>query len=254
MERARLAWPAFWLSLAVPGAGQLLARSWTAAIWFALVAGVIVCLAHAAPQLATLSASLLAMLQAIALLTIGVASAAHARRLCLRRASSVGRESLATVGCQMAHGRRVSLSVEVPTALSSMVLWQRISDLPHFLTIDPFHERVVLMRRTPAAGVDLVLDHNAFGFRLRRVGRILWWREGEGYAISDLSRREKQCGFPHVFTFRIRPAADAAHGGGAVLCVEIRGKWTSRVIPAWLARWWLVGVCREHARLLQEAL
>jgi hypothetical protein len=253
MERAQQAWPAFWLSLAVPGAGQLLARSWTAALWFALVAGLAASCSQAQALVASLPAAWFVSLQILLLFAVGVLSAVHARRLCLNVPRSAQHGTPTIVRCRRTRGRHVSMSIEVPTRLTPQQLWRRISDLPRFLTIDPFHERVTVMRSTPAAGVDLVLDHNAFGLRLRRVGRIVRWREGESYSVSDLSRRDAHDGFPHVFTFRIGPS-NAAHRKGAVLHVEIRGTWTSRVIPMWLARLWLVGVCREHAWMLRQHL
>lgn len=245
-----LAWAAFWLSLAVPGTGQVLARSWTSVPWFLAVASLV----GVGSTTRADNIVLVDVARSVMLLILGIASALHARRLCLRQSTVRLSRTARRVDCLSSVGRRVQLSICVTTSLSMEELWRRISDLPQFLTIDPFHERVVVMRPTPAAGVDLVLDHNAFGIRLRRVGKILWWREGEGYAISDLSRHHAHRAFPHVFTFRVGPAQDTVPSGRAVLRVDIRGKWTSRVIPAWLGRLWLVGVCREHARMLQQAL
>ncbi len=260
-------WPAFWLSLAVPGAGQLLARSWTAVGWF-LLAGLVG--AGGAQSLTyadgVLLRGVLIAMQAAMLLAIGIASGLHARALVApqRRAFPRATEAATTarVRCQPLRGRTVRLSIEVATSHSPVELWRIVSDLPSFLTIDPFHERVSLMRSRPAIGVNLVLDHCVFGVRLRRVGRILAWREGAGFAISDLSLRGKQVGFPHVFYYRIEPSYSHAqmHDGDgsstptAVLRVEVRGKWTSPVIPAWLGRLWLAGVCYDHARLLRQAL
>lgn len=109
------------------------------------------------------------------------------------------------------------------------------------------------MRPAPATGMHLVLDHNVCGVRLRRIGKILSWREGQGLAISDLSRRGKRVGFPHRFEFRIQPVAGGAGGCASVLHVDVRGKkWTSPVIPLWLGRLWLFAAAgipplrREH--------
>jgi hypothetical protein len=130
--------------------------------------------------------------------------------------------------------------------------WRRVSDLPAFLTIDPFHERVVLMRDAPAAGVDLVLWHNAFGRRFARFGRILSWREGCGYTFSDLSPRGPRHGFPHVFAVAVDPLPGRAEQSR--LTIAVRGKWTSPLVPAAIGRWWIWLVCREHARLLRKGL
>ena len=86
-------------------------------------------------------------------------------------------------------------------------LWKQVRDLPRFLTIDPFHDQVTLMRDEPAEGVDLVLSHNAFGRRFLRFGRIVAWQEACGYTFSDLSARGPRTGFPHVFMVQIEPLA-----------------------------------------------
>jgi hypothetical protein len=132
-------------------------------------------------------------------------------------------------------------------------MWTQIADLDTFLTIDPFHHKVTLMRPAAAVGVDLVLSHNAFGRRFLRFGRILRWHEGREYAFSDLSSKGVRHGFPHVFFVRIEPPP--AHvPDGCRLAITVRGKWTSRTIPKWLGLCWLRYVCSEHARLLRKAM
>jgi len=130
-------------------------------------------------------------------------------------------------------------------------LWKQVRDLPRFLTIDPFHDEVTLMRDEPEKGVDLVLSHNAFGRRFLRFGRILAWREGVGYTFSDLSAGGAWVGFPHVFMIEIEPTAETQL---LRLTIRVRGRWTSRLVPVWIGRWWILLVAREHARLLRKAL
>jgi hypothetical protein len=84
---------------------------------------------------------------------------------------------------------------------------------------------------------------------VERVGRILRWRELDrstappgrppdrpaGYSFSDLSRRGPRHGFPHTFSYYLRPA-------GAESCkleVVVRGRWTAWFVPRWIARLWL---------------
>jgi len=62
-------------------------------------------------------------------------------------------------------GRSLQARIVLHTDLSVEELWTRVSDLTSFLTLDPFHDRVTLMRGKPAAGVDVVLSHRAFGLR-----------------------------------------------------------------------------------------
>ena len=111
------------------------------------------------------------------------------------------------------------------------------------------------MRDRPAPGVDLLLSHNAFGRRFLRFGRIVAWHDGNGYSFSDLSGRGPSSGFPHVFTVKLSPAGDGPEAAPlARLTIHVRGRWTSRLAPAWLGRNWVWLVCCEHARLLRKAL
>ncbi len=241
-------WTGFLLSLAVPGSGQLLARCPTALSWF-VGAGVLAAVCGAVP-----AAGLgpLGVVLQLALWTVfNVVSAVDA--LGLLEPSPPWRASgknKAKVACRGGTGRRIAASIRVETPLSPAALWKRISNLPVFLTIDPFHERITLMRDRPAAGVHLVLHHNAFGRRFDRFGRILRWSEGQGFTISDLSGRNKRSGFPHIFIYQI----ESSDAGCATLHVEITGRWTSRWIPIWMGRLWIVGVCRYHAALLRKAM
>ena len=97
-----------------------------------------------------------------------------------------------------------------------------------FVTIDPFHSRVIVLGPELRPGVALALEHRAFGLKFLRFGRLLSWREGRGYTFSDLSGRGGARGFfPHVFDFAVEPAATEA---GAA--------------PAW---WWGSGASGPRA-------
>jgi hypothetical protein len=194
-----------------------------------------------------------------ALIILGLVSAEHAKRL-LERRSAVRTGLNSRVVVHRSRGRGVSIRMEVDSTLSATQMWRRISDLPDFLTIDPFHEQVTPMRAKPCAGVDLALHHNVFGLRFVRFGRILSWREGRSYAFSDLSRHDRprqgrrqrgpRRGFPHVFFVDIIPQGEQR----CQLVINVRGKWTSRLMPVVIARYWLHWVFLEHARLLMKAL
>jgi hypothetical protein len=249
-------WTAFLLSLVVPGAGQLAAGSLWCVPWFlgaAMLVGA--WLVAGANQ----SGALWQMAQAGSLVVVGVVSAEHAKRSLERRRAEPGTRVLKSSLTRSSIRRTaVSLRLEVLVAMDAAELWRRVADLPTFLTIDPFHEKITLMRREPAAGVDVVLWHNTFGRRSVRFGRILWWEEGRGYALSDISRRGPRCDFPHVFFIRVEPvridAVSADRGKCARLTIDVRGKWTSCWIPAAVGRCWMRWVMREHARLLRKAL
>ena len=147
-------------------------------------------------------------------------------------------------------GLSVDVRLELDLWRGAEEVWREVSDLKRFLTVDPFHEQVTLMRPEPAAGVHLVLRHNVFGFRFLRFGKILQWDEGRRYAFSDLSSRGKQHGFPHLFFVDVEPVGPQQ----TRLTVRVRGKWTTWLVPMCLVRLWLTWVVREHARLLVKVL
>lgn len=248
-------WTAFLLSACVPGAGQLAARSWTCVAWFA-AAGMLAAGWTFAGQVLGGSATWLLPLQIGAGMTLCLLSAEHAKRLLERRREKGGSSVVAAPVCRsQSSGRKLNIEISLDVARPAAEVWSLISDLPRFLTIDPFHDQVTLMRDQPAVGVDLVLSHNAFGRRFLRFGRIIAWREGSGYTFSDLSPRGPKHGFPHVFMINLQPLATPDEKLPLTrLTIHVRGRWTSRLVPAWLGRLWVWLVVREHARLLRKGI
>jgi len=245
-------WTAFWLSLLLPGAGQLAARSWSAGLWVLAGAG----LAIASATLFSGNGWPTGLLKMIPLSLFALASAEHAKRLLEQPSHSVRTKPTCRrrwVTSQGNRGRTIDVLMTLQFARSRDEFWPIVADLPIFLTIDPFHDRVTLQRLPAGKGVDLVLHHNAFGLRFFRFGRITAWREGSGYTFSDLSGRKPEFGFPHVFIIELlRDETD--DGVGCKLTIRVRGRWTSRLIPVFVGRLWVSWVCREHARLLAAAL
>jgi hypothetical protein len=215
--------------------------------WFAL-AGLIAAGFARAGQI-TEGAAWLWPLQIGAGVALCLLSAEHAKRLLETGRRRDSRVRASQVSCSGGSGRQVEVVISLTVAQSPEQLWEQIRDLPRFLTIDPFHDQVTLMRDQPVVGVDLVLSHNAFGRRFLRFGKIICWREGVGYTFSDLSARGPRNGFPHVFMVAIEPQDDVSR-----FTIRVRGRWTSRVVPVWLGRQWIRLVCREHARLLRKGL
>jgi hypothetical protein len=230
------------MSLAVPGAGQLLARHWSCLGWF-LTAVLLGFLSESvAPDAAWVRFAALAVL--------GLFSAEHAKRCLEPRQRPAG--VAARVSCGPFRGRAVNLRIELDVPRPPAAVWALVADFQRFACIDPFHSRVIVLGPALQPGVDLALEHRAFGVRLLRFGRLLYWRHGQGYAFSDLSARGPGHGFPHVFFVSVLPAACGEQASR--LRVEVRGKWTARWLPLLLGQWWLRYVCHEHARLLRAAL
>jgi hypothetical protein len=132
--------------------------------------------------------------------------------------------------------------LDVP--LSARIVWGQLRDFRRFARQDPFHATIEVAGDIPRAGANLSLSHRYAGLRIARVGRILVWREQIGYSFSDLSARGPRRGFPHIFSYRIEPRDNACR-----LKIEVRGLWTARWMPHWLARvwlWWVFGQIVRH--------
>ncbi|HZN32187.1 MAG TPA: hypothetical protein VFB80_00160 [Pirellulaceae bacterium] len=247
-------WSAFLLSACVPGAGQLAAGSWTCLAWF-LAAGLLAAGLLTIERFNANSAVWVLPLKAGCGIGLCLLSAEHAKRL-LETRPQAGRSTVVAGACRShSRGRAMHVEISLDMARGCEELWRLVSDLPRFLVIDPFHDRVTLMRDRPGLGVDLLLSHNAFGLRFLRFGRIVAWHEGSGYTFTDFSSRGTASGFPHVFIVHMQPVIGGQGGAPLTrLSIHIRGRWTSPLAPAWLGRLWVWLVCREHARLLRKAL
>jgi hypothetical protein len=242
-------WAAFLLSLAVPGAGQLWAGFGSCAVWFALTAG----LASLPTLLARAGVFVPGWSSGPALAALGLLSAEDARRRLAPRWRQ--RASGITTRLSPIRWRRssVALDLEMVVPRPRPEVWALVADFSRFVCIDPFHARVIVLGPELRPGAALALEHRAFGRTFLRFGQLLSWREGQGYAFSDLSARGKARGFPHVFSILVGPA-DARPLNSTRLAIKVRGRWTARWVPRWAAGRWLRGVAAEHARLLQVAL
>jgi len=238
-------WTGFWLSLAVPGSGQLLAQHPSCLAWFAAAVGI----AASTAWLATFHTTLAVVANAVALVLLGLASAEHAKR-CLEPQCRTADHVMARVSCDCLRGSAVCMRIELEMRRPTAAVWRAVADFPRFACADPFHRRVIVLGKKLSRGVPLALEHRAFGFTLWRFGKLLRWREGQSLAFSDLSARGPRHGFPHVFFVDVS-SLDAER---TRLLVTVRGKWTAAWVPHCLQRCWLGYVCREHARLLSAYL
>lgn len=131
---------------------------------------------------------------------------------------------------------RVHLQASIELPMSPRRLWAEIADLPRFATHDFFHARFELPGGRLEAGAPLRIRHSYLGVTIHRAGRVLRYQPGVGYSFSDLSTRGAARAFPHVFSYRIEPLSDAA---GSMLHLDVRGRWTLRVVPRPFAKLWL---------------
>ena len=119
--------------------------------------------------------------------------------------------------------------------MSAARTWGQLRDFRKYACKDPFHADLRIDRGVPRAGAAITLYHRYIGIRIRRVGRILIWREGSQFAFSDLSLRGPRCGFPHVMSCRIDPVDEQR----CTITIRVRGLWTSRRLPRFIVRVWL---------------
>lgn len=141
---------------------------------------------------------------------------------------------------------RVDAQSVMHLPMSAGAVWGQMRDLPRFLTRDPLHREVEVVEpdvqsagvpaRLPwCPGAKLRIRHEFLCLRVWRVGSVLQWQEGVGFAVSDLSSRGVHRGFPHVCLYRVEPISDST----CRLTVSARGRWTATWMPRWLVRLWL---------------
>lgn len=149
---------------------------------------------------------------------------------------------------------RVRGESSLAVALPASTLWGQMRDWRRFLTTDPLHER--LDDITPGVGdvagsprgTTFLIRHRFLCIGPTRRGKILSWREGRGFAISDLSLRGVARGFPHICSYRVEPS-----GNSSRLVLGVRGTWTARWVPRPLVALWIRWVLlATEARLSRE--
>ena len=149
---------------------------------------------------------------------------------------------------------RVTATKKIDLPLPASVVWGQMRDLRRFITMDPLHakvrDEVPTGRAIPAVGTRLVIEHRLAGLRVLRRSRLLYWREGRGYAVSDLSRRGHHAGFPHVCEYEIMPVTERSSS----LRLSVRGRWTATWMPVWMVRIWLMWVMYATGQRMENAL
>jgi hypothetical protein len=143
----------------------------------------------------------------------------------------------------------VRCRAELELKLSPLSVWGQLRDFRRYARQDLFHEDIQIDGGLPRPGARLKLLHCYGGIRVKRHGRILLWREGVGFAFSDLSHRGPRHGFPHVLSFRIEPT-----DGGSCLHIRATGLWTARATSRLLARVWLRWVFAHVVRSVRNEL
>jgi hypothetical protein len=133
----------------------------------------------------------------------------------------------------VSRSRRVNCEASLALPMSARQVWGQLRDFHRYASHDHFHAGIAVEGGVPRAGAALAIAHRYGPFRVRRVGRILRWREGDGFAFSDLSTRGPRAGFPHVLAIRVSDAPT-----GCVVNIRVTGRWTAPT-PRWMAPVWL---------------
>ena len=143
---------------------------------------------------------------------------------------------------------RVRLQYEATLPAPISAAWQRLRNFERCSCLDFFH-RDVQLPGPPAPGLRFALPHRVFGLTIERHGEILRWREGRGWAFSDLSKKGPRRGFPHVFTAELEPLDEDR----CRLDLTITGLWTARWLPrSWVRPWLRLNVHEIGTALARE--
>ena len=135
------------------------------------------------------------------------------------------------------HGQvdcRADIRLDVPATS----VWGQLRDFRRYASHDYFHRDIRVAGGEVRQGAAIRLSHAFAGFRVERVGRILVWREGHGFAFSDLSEKGPRVGFPHVLSVSV----DALHDNQSIVHLRVRGRWTARWVPRFVRQIWLYWV------------
>jgi hypothetical protein len=145
--------------------------------------------------------------------------------------------------------RRVTCRATVDLPMSASVAWGQLRDFRTTAAHDPFHVKIEIECGVPRAGAPLKILHRYLLLESMRVGRILRWREGSGFAFSDLCRTDASRAFPHVLSYELEPISQNA----CRLHIYVGGKWTP-YIPPWMGQLWLRWVFSQLVRTAENQL
>lgn len=95
---------------------------------------------------------------------------------------------------------RVVCSATLQLPLSAGKAWGQLRDFKSSATHDPFHAAITIEGGTPRSGARLTILHRHLLWQSTRAGEILRWKEGSGFAFSDLCQTDSSRAFPHVLS------------------------------------------------------
>jgi hypothetical protein len=130
--------------------------------------------------------------------------------------------------------KRVACRATIELPLSATSVWGQLRDFRSAAMHDAFHAEIQVEGGVPRSGARISLLHQHLFWRSTRIGRILLWQEGSGFAFSDLCETDRGKAFPHVVRYRLRPVSQDS----CQLLIFVGGRWTHQS-PNWMGRIWL---------------
>lgn len=137
----------------------------------------------------------------------------------------------------------VNAQASVQLNASTDEIWAVMQRFNRFIAADPYHTRVTdaqgdRLDTLPPCGTAIRLGHGIGLTWFDRVGTLLRIVPGKSIAFTDLSKRGRNIGFPHLYHYTLTPHNEQT----CELTLAVRGRWSARWMPRADVRAWLAWV------------
>lgn len=147
----------------------------------------------------------------------------------------------------------VTAQTRVVLNASVTEVWTVMQDLSRFISADPYHTRMTdaqgnKLDHIPPRGTAIRTGHGISVTFFDRVGTMIRVVPNQAIAFTDLSKRGRHVGFPHVYKYELKPLGEQT----CELRLTARGRWSARWMPralvhAWL--WWVMAQANWSMRM-----
>ena len=148
--------------------------------------------------------------------------------------------------------------------MSAGSAWGELRDFTRYAAQDTFHAEFRIEGDIPRSGARFVVTHRFLLFSVRRVGRILRWRELDRLRRTDGRPARPPCGLQLQRLVSARLCATGSRTRSAIISVPrarlrtleivVRGRWTARPVPRWAASLWLRWVFGQVVMSVRNSL
>ncbi len=137
----------------------------------------------------------------------------------------------------------VNAQTSVQLDASTEEVWAVMQRFDRFIAADPYHARVTdeqgnRLDTLPPRGTAIRIGHGIGVTWFDRVGTLVRVVPGKTIAFTDLSKRGRNLGFPHLYHYTLKPISEEV----CELILAVRGRWSARWMPRPLVRAWLAWV------------